>query len=96
MGTENGGTPGLATRRNAQRGLSARHLVLGADDGGGAGEAEAEDDDREGGDGVEDAVHLDRHDLVPFLVRLPVAPIWVFLAPVRSGRCLDSTYLNIA
>ena len=62
-------TKGCAGPRHTSergRGLSARHLLLGADDGSGAGQAEAEDDDREGGDDVEDAVHLDRHDLVPF------------------------------
>ena len=51
---------------NAQRGLWATHLVLGADDGGGAAEGQTEDDDGERGQDVEDAVHLDRHEVIPF------------------------------
>ena len=61
---------GLATRLSAQRGLWATHLVLDADDGGGgAGERQAHGDDGEGGQDVEDAVQLDRHDLIPFSSR---------------------------
>ena len=63
--------------------------VLSADESGGAGQGEAEGDDGERGQDVEEAVHLDRHDLVPFLVERRCSG-----RPVRCGRCLDSTYLN--
>src|SRR5437879_10795017 len=76
--------PGLAaTPGSSGRGLSASHLVSGADDGGGAGERQAQGHDRVGGEDVEDAVHLDRHDLVPYSwfgagFRSP-CPMWTML-----------------
>ena len=55
----------------------------GADSDGGASEGEAERDDGEGDQGVQDAVQLDRHFVVPFLrsggsVRIAVS-MWTML-----------------
>lgn len=70
--------------RLAGRGLSASHLVLGADEGGGAGEGQAEGDDREGDQGVEHAVHrVGSHFIVPFGEPAPgfrsPCPMWTML-----------------
>ena len=51
--------PGPRPRAAAGRGLSASHLVSSANEGGGAGERQAEGHDREGDQGVEDAVHAE-------------------------------------
>ena len=59
--------PGPRPHTGAGRGLSASHLVLSANEGGGAGERQAEGHDGEGDQGVEYAVHIDgRHFIVPF------------------------------
>ena len=70
-GGRRSGSPGLAPHRTRGRGLLAPHLVSGADEGGGASNGQAQDDDGEGGQDVEDAVQLDRHDFVPFFGKAP-------------------------
>ena len=50
--------PGPRPHAAVGRGLSASHLVLSANEGGGAGERQAEGHDREGDQGVEHAVHV--------------------------------------
>ncbi len=75
--------PGPRPHAAVGRGLSASHLVLGADKGGGAGEGQAEGHDREGDQGVEHAVHrVGGHFSVPL--------IWGAGVPVASSDVDDA------
>lgn len=86
--------PGPRPRAAAGRGLSASHLVSSANEGGGAGERQAEGHDREGDQGVEDAVHAESgHFRRSFFLE---GRRRCRGRRVRCGRCLDSTNLSVA
>lgn len=64
-------------RRNSDErarliGIALGPLSAGGD--GGAGQSQTQDHDRVRGEGVQDAVHSDRHDVVPFEIRGPGRP----------------------
>ena len=59
--------PVASPSRIVGRGLSARHLVLGANEGGGAGDGQAQGHDRVGDQGVQHPVHVEGHFRIPFL-----------------------------